>query len=107
MVVMIRELTTTRTGIHQLISTQICIFLTILRKCKCIRYRLKAVNKQLENAMNNQKIEGRLMDYFTKASHNQLKQELEESRQITELCYAMLLGSVLLNIVLAWLIFNG
>jgi hypothetical protein len=57
--------------------------------------------------MNNQKIEGRLMDYFTKASHNQLKQELEESRQITELCYAMLLGSVLLNIVLAWLIFNG
>ena len=57
--------------------------------------------------MNNQKTEERLMDYFTKASHEYLKQELKESKQITELCYAMLLGSVLLNVVLIWLAFNG
>ena len=56
--------------------------------------------------MNNQKIEGRLMDYFTVASHKKLEQELKESKLITELCYAMLLGSVLLNVVLVWLIFN-
>lgn len=57
--------------------------------------------------MSNQKTEERLMDYFTKASHEYLKQELKESKQVTELCYAMLLGSVLLNVVLIWLAFNG
>ena len=57
--------------------------------------------------MTNQKTEERLMDYFTKASNDHLKQELKESRQTAELCYAMLLGSVLLNVVLIWLVFNG
>lgn len=64
-------------------------------------------NSAKENKMNEQKTEERLMDYFTKASHEYLKQELKESKQITELCYAMLLGSVLLNVVLVWLAFNG
>ena len=60
-----------------------------------------------ENVMINKKTEERLIDYFTKASNEHLKQELKESKQITELCYAMLLGSVLLNVVLVWLVFNG
>ena len=48
-----------------------------------------------------------MMDFFIKESHEKLKQELKESKQVTELCYAMLMGSVLLNVVLSWLIFNG
>jgi hypothetical protein len=48
-----------------------------------------------------------MMDFFIKESHKQLKEELKESKQVTELCYAMLMGSVLLNVVLVWRLFNG
>lgn len=46
------------------------------------------------------------IDYFLNAKLQQLKDELKEAKAVTELCYAMLMGSVLLNVVLAWLVLN-
>jgi hypothetical protein len=44
-----------------------------------------------------------LLDKKTK----ELQEELKESKAVIELCYAMMMGSVLLNVVLVWRLFSG
>jgi len=48
-----------------------------------------------------------VIDHFLQVKHKELKEELKQAKITMELCYAMLMGSVLLNVVLVWRLFNG
>ena len=47
------------------------------------------------------------LDYLLDKKTKELQEELKESKAVIELCYAMMTGSVLLNVVLVWRLFSG
>jgi hypothetical protein len=47
------------------------------------------------------------LDYLLDKKTKELQEELKESKAVIELCYAMMMGSVLLNVVLVWRLFSG
>ena len=47
------------------------------------------------------------LDYLLAKKTKELQEELKESKAVIELCYAMMMGSVLLHVVLVWRLFSG
>ena len=47
------------------------------------------------------------LDYLLDKKTKEIQEELKESKAVIELCYAMMMGSVLLNVVLVWRLFSG